>query len=211
VWQALHAELEPAGLTVVAVALDEPESAREWLVAAGATFPAVVDRDHVVAERYGLVNIPSVVWIDEEDRVVRPADIAPADDRYRSFTHIDSEVHHRELRAWVRDGVRPLDDEAVRAHQLRPTAAEQLARIERRLGAWLHRAGHAEAAARHFERAGELAPMDWTIRRGTMPLRGGDPFGPEFFAFFQEWEAAGRPSYSLRTGVEPGGEPESEG
>lgn len=202
-WQALHTELAPAGFTVVAVALDEVEAAREWVEAAGATYPALVDRDHVVAERYGLVNIPSTVWIDEDDRIVRPADIAPADDRYRSFTHIDSEVHHRALRAWVRDGVRPLDDAAVRAHQLRPTPAEQLARAERRLGAWLHRGGHDAAAGRHFERAQQLAPMDWTIRRGTMPLRGGDPFGPEFFAFFQEWEAVGRPSYSLRTGVEP--------
>ncbi len=201
-WQALHTELAPAGFTVVAVALDEAEAAREWVEAAGATYPAVVDRDHVVAERYGLVNIPSTVWIDEDDRIVRPADIAPADDRYRSFTHIDSEVHHGQLRAWVREGVRPLDDAAVRVHQLRPSPAEQLARAERRLGAWLHRAGHDAAAARHFDRAGQLAPMDWTIRRGTMPLRGGDPFGPEFFTFFQEWEAAGRPSYSLRTGVE---------
>lgn len=201
-WQALHTELAPAGFTVVAVALDEAEAARGWVEAAGATYPAVVDRDHVVAERYGLVNIPSTVWIDEDDRIVRPADIAPADDRYRSFTHIDSEVHHQQLRAWVREGVRPLDDTAVRAHQLRPSPAEQLARAERRLGAWLHRAGHDAAAVRHFERAGQLAPMDWTIRRGTMPLRGGDPFGPEFFTFFQEWEAAGRPSYSLRTGVE---------
>jgi hypothetical protein len=195
VWQAIHAELAPHGFTVVAVALDEPDAAREWIEAAGATYPTLIDRDHLVAERYGLVNIPSAVWIDEDDRIVRPAAITPADDRFRSFTHIDSAVHHEKLRAWVRDGVRPLDEDAARARQLAPTAVEQLARAERRLGAWLRRAGHTEAAERHLRAADALAPMDWTIRRGSMPLRGGDPFGPEFFAFFQEWEAAGRPGY----------------
>jgi hypothetical protein len=35
-------------------------------------------------------------------------------------------------------------------------------------------------------RAGELAPKDWTIRRGSMPIRGINPMGPEFFELAKE-------------------------
>ncbi len=50
-------------------------------------------------------------------------------------------------------------------------------------------------AERHFVRAGELAPHDFTIRRGSMPIRGMDPMGPDFAALYMEWINAGRPYY----------------
>ncbi len=153
----------------------------------------VLDREHLVGELYGIVNVPSVVWIDEDDRVVRPPVIAPGDDMFRDFTDIDSSVHHAQLRAWVHDGTPP--PRSPHEQVMVPTDDEQLARLERRVGAYLARAGRGDDAERHFARAAELAPMDWTIRRGTMPLRGADPFGEEFFAFVEEWVAAGRPGY----------------
>jgi hypothetical protein len=159
------------------------------------TFPVLVDRDHVVAELYGIVNVPTTIWIDEEGRIVRPAAIAPADNKFRDFTHIDAAVHNDALRAWVRDDVAPLDEETVRARLDAPSAEVQQARAERRLGMHLVRAGHREAGERHLAIAMDLAPEDFTIHRGSMPVRGKDPFGQDFFDFYQEWEDKGRPGY----------------
>lgn len=181
---------------MLSVALDEAESAREWIEAAQPTYPVLIDPDHVVAERYGIVNIPTVFWIDEDDRIVRPPDIAPANDLFKDFTGIESAVHHDALRAWVRDGVLPLGEEEVREHQQRPTEQDQVARLHRRVAAHLHREGRDDAAERHFARARELAPWDWTINRGSMPLTGLDPFGKEFFDYVRDWAKAGAPGYS---------------
>jgi AhpC/TSA family len=191
----LHDELQGENFTVVSLALDEADAAREWVETADPSFPVFVDPDHMIAERLAIFNVPTVIWIDEDDRVVRAPVMAPVDDLFKDFTGVDSTVHHEQLRGWVHDGVLPFSEAETRARVPAPTDDEQLARAERRLGAHLHRMGADERAQVHFARAVELAPMDWTIRRGTMPLRGGDPFGEEFFEFWQEWDAAGRPGY----------------
>jgi tetratricopeptide (TPR) repeat protein len=75
VWQALHAELEPLGLSVVTVALDmDPDKARPWIAAAAPTHPSLVDRTHRVDELFGISNVPMAVWIDETGTLVRPAE-----------------------------------------------------------------------------------------------------------------------------------------
>ena len=60
VWQALYEELGDKGFLPVAVAFDTrgPEAARPWIEGAKATYPCLVDEHHVVAELYGMVNIP---------------------------------------------------------------------------------------------------------------------------------------------------------
>ena len=153
----------------------------------------LLDREHLLSELYGISNVPSVVWIDEDDVIVREPVIAPGDDQFREFTHVDSAVHHEQLRRWVRDGALP----ELSGHEVHepPTDSLQLARLERRVGAFLARTDRTDAAARHLAAARELAPMDWTIRRGSLPLEGDDPFGAVFFEFMQEWIAGGSPGY----------------
>lgn len=173
---------------------DSADAARPWVEPANLTFPAVLDVHHRIAELYGVINIPSTVWFAEDGEMVRPPTIAPADDRFKEYTHIDSAVHHDALRRWVIEGEVP--DRSLMQEWSQPEAPDQAAaRAHRRVAAYLHRTGRNELAKEHFDRAAELAPFDWTIRRGSMPLQGGDPFGQELFTFWAQWEAAGRPSY----------------
>jgi hypothetical protein len=106
----------------------------------------------------------------------------------------ESGPHLEALRRWVVDGEVP-DPAAGPSGSLTPTPEVALARVERRLAAHLLRAGEDAAAERHFARAVELAPLDFPVRRGSMPLRGQDPFGDAFFELYGEWEEVGRPYY----------------
>ncbi len=184
---------------IVAISLDESvEAARACArdeVPTPLTYPVLVDRDHAWAEAYGVINVPATVWVDEHDRVVRPPSIAPGDDKFIEFTKISADIHHDALRRWVHDDVLPMDADAVRSRRAPADAALQEARAERRLAMHLLRVGHEELGHAHLARALELAPDDWTIHRGSMPVRGEDPFGEAFFDFYQRWEAAGRPGY----------------
>ncbi len=200
-WQTLQEELGPHGLSIIAVAIDNDVPAvRNWAAEApGLTY--AIDRDYTVAERYGIVNVPASVWI-EHGRIVRPADTAMGDDRFRQFAKIDSKVHHDRLRAWVLRGERDVDDDAARNLIETPTPELQLARLHRRIAVQLHDRDDRDGATEHLAAAAALAPNDWTIRRGSMPMNGVDPFGTEFFSFVEEWMAAGSPGYRLRTGRE---------
>lgn len=144
---------------------------------------------------YRIVNVPTVVWIDERGHIARPNDVAFGTDQFKDFHGIPSAPHLAALRAWVKEGKAPLTPDAVKKLQLLPTSHEQLARAEFALAWYLHRTGKTAAAERHFVRAGELAPHDFTIRRGSMPIRGLDPMGPAFFEMYTAWAQAGKPYY----------------
>ncbi len=181
---------------MISVAVDRgPEAARPWIEAAHPTHPSLIDARHRLADLYNMVNVPTVVWIDERGRIVRPNDVAFGTDTFRHITGIEAARHLGALRAWVRGEMPVMSEDRVRALQTLPTDADQQARAEFGLGQWLYEEGRGEAAARHFVAAGELAPHDFMIRRGTMPIRGIDPMGPQFRSMIQEWAAAGNPYY----------------
>lgn len=193
-WAALANELEPLGVDVVTIALDDDlDAVRTWTSRAP-QLPTAIDADHLVSDVFGVVNVPSAVWLDADGTVVKAPTIAPGDDRFLDFTEVRADVHHDAVRSWAAGGTPPAADAAPEWAELRA------ARAERRLAAWLHRNGHAAAAERHFAKAVALAPLDFSIRRASMPRRGQDPFGAEFAELWQEWSAADRPDYRATAG-----------
>jgi hypothetical protein len=192
----MYEELGGRGFVVITVAVDRgPEAARPWIEAARPTHPSLIDSRHRIADLYNMVNVPTVVWIDEGGRIARPNDVAFGTNTFRQITGIDAAAHQAALRAWVTGAAAPMSEAETRALLSLPTATDQQARAEFGLGQWLHEQGRSAAAERHFVRAGQLAPHDFMIRRGTMPIRGIDPMGPQFRSMLQEWTAGGRPYY----------------
>ena len=86
-WQALYDELKQHNFMVIAVAMDSrQDAARPWIEDAGAAYVSLIDRDHIVAARYNMVNVPQAAWIDEAGQFVRPPEIAGA---YEGFRQMD--------------------------------------------------------------------------------------------------------------------------
>ncbi len=192
----MYEELRGEGFTIITVAEDKSaDDARPWIEAAAPTHPSLIDPQHRLAELYNMVNVPTIVWIDEEGRIVRPNDVAFGTDRFKAITGIDPASHLTKLRAWVRGEAPAFTAQETSARQTLPDAAQQEARAHFGLGWWLYEQGQVEAADRQFARAGEIAPHDFMIRRGSMPMRDQDPMGPEFRTMMQEWTAAGHSYY----------------
>jgi len=76
VWQALRTELHPLGVEIVTVSLElsGPEASRPFIDAAHPEHPSLLDPTHRMDALFGVVNIPNVIWIDENGVIVRPAE-----------------------------------------------------------------------------------------------------------------------------------------
>ncbi len=153
-----------------------------------------MDKDHLLTELYAISNVPSVIWIDENNMIARPAASEFGTDTFTEITGISRETHMQQVRDWVRKGVLP-DDASYSVPDL--SEEEVQARLHFRIAAHLRREGREEEAGAHFDRAAELAPLDFTIVRASMPLRGGDPFGEEFFELYQKYLDAGAPFHGI--------------
>lgn len=153
----------------------------------------LLDREHVLTELYAITNVPTVVWVDEENNIVRPNSSAFGTDTFKEFTGVDSSIHKDAIRRWVVDGEIALSDDQAKESVADLDDDALSARLHYRIALHLLRSGNSDGALAHFATADQLAPYDFTIRRAAMPLTGRDPFGDEFFALYAEYEKAGTP------------------
>lgn len=194
-WQALREELYPQGLEIVTVALDTGglEVARPWIEAAQPSHPSLIDQAHVLDTLFGIVNVPSGVWIDEDGVIVRPPETAyprrpafldreiPAEATPQQVSQItavrqlriEADEYVAALRDWVANGAESryalTPDEVIGRSRPRPFE-ESLAAAHFELGQHLHLAGKVEAAILHFREASRLQPDNWTYKRQSWSL-----------------------------------------
>ena len=187
VWQALYTELAPKNFVVITIAMDAggAADAGQWIEAAAPTHPSLIDVHHRVAELYDWLNVPSIAWIDEEGRIVRPNDPGFAGEYFRGMMEPDfdfqamiaeNQRYQQRYLAAVRDWVErgpdcpyALSPEQVRARLAGPNADHARASALFRLGTYLHQHGRPDAAQAAFTRPRRCVPTAGTssARPGT--------------------------------------------
>jgi hypothetical protein len=189
----------------VTVCLDSlgAEAARPLIERAKPEHPSLIDVAHVVDERFGVVNIPNSLWIDEAGTIVRPAEPAwpdvpepggaadaPAEQppgRMGEMMAAASQIvsdraqYVAALRDWVEKGAASefaLSPEEVIARSGRRGVEEATAAAEFELAQHLFRAGDLAAARPHFREAHRLQPDNWTYKRQAWSIEPSAVEGP---------------------------------
>jgi hypothetical protein len=175
VWQALYEELRDNNFEIVSVAEDSkgPDATREWITATPLTYTALIDEAHVVSKRYNMLNVPTGVWIDESGNIVRPNEVAFADNRHQDFTGQDAIPYIDAIRDWVRNGTKSpyVMDQATLREKLSGNDSDALlATAEFGLAEQLQRDGYTAQAILHFKEAQRLNPRSWNYKRQAYAL-----------------------------------------
>lgn len=158
----------------VSLEMSDPEASRPFIEAAKPTHPSLLDPEHQLDALFGVVNIPNVIWIDEEGMIVRPPEPGwPPGDDYpdwlRGFLDdrdatvekkaTEIEQDNPELAARMRGGQdRHVYPDAIRDWATKGAASAFAMTPDQVLAASTERGiGESEGAA-HFELANHL----WT-------------------------------------------------
>jgi tetratricopeptide (TPR) repeat protein len=147
-----------------------------------------------------MVNVPTGVWIDERGRIVRPNEVAFVDDRFKSFTNMESAPYIEAIRDWAAKGEKSiyvLNDAELKERMRKPDDARLMADVEFALGEYLYKQGKAPDAVPHFKEAQRLAPDNWNYKRQAWALSDAErDYGTTFRKEVQKLN--GKPYYEPR-------------
>jgi hypothetical protein len=155
--------------------------------AAAPEYPCLIDEHHLLAERYGLVNVPTAVWIDEDGCLVRAPEPPGSSDGFRSMNLKTFEVppevaengrarrkaYLEAVADWIANGRASRHARSpaeIRQRMGSRDTAASLAAAHFRLGLWLGRHGERDAALRELEESVRLRPQSWAFRRQKIVL-----------------------------------------
>jgi hypothetical protein len=178
----LYEDLEDNNFVVIAVALETggAATATEWIQKANPTYPCLIDEHHTVAKLYGMINVPTAVWIDEMGRVVRPSEPAGASiperdpktgqvsDEARERSQARKTYYFQAVRDWAHKGdssVHSLSASEAQQRVVTPVGENPLAAANFSMAVYLHQQGFQEDAKGYFHEAARLEPMRWNYRR----------------------------------------------
>ena len=179
---------------MVTVAMDiEPAHTYQWIDAASATHPSLIDTTHVTGELFGFTNIPMAVWIDEHGVIVRPAEGASIerslmrdmevpeglperiDRAFREVKKIpdNAEAYRAAIVDWAANGAESpyalTPDEVLERSQPRGID-EATAAACFELGEYLRRTVGGDAAVSWWREAHRLHRENWTYKRQAWTL-----------------------------------------
>ena len=160
---------------IVSVAQDTNgvKDAGKWITDAHPAYTVLIDDQHLVTKLYNMVNVPTGVWINEQGKIVRPNEVAFVDDRFKTFTGLDSAPYVNALKDWVANGAK--SPYAMSEEQLKEKLAANdpnigQAAAEFGLGEQLYKTGHLTEAIPHFKEAQRLNPKSWNYKRQAWAL-----------------------------------------
>lgn len=154
-----------------------PEVARPFVEAAGSTHPSLIDRAHYMDARFGVTNIPQVMWIDEAGTIVRPPEPAsplPVGEAALRMAELvggsaDRERYVGMVRDWVDKGRDSRyafgpDEVVARSRPRTREVSEAAAQFELAQHLW-GLEGFSDRVVARFNAAHELQPDNITYKR----------------------------------------------
>jgi hypothetical protein len=179
-------ELHPLGFEIVDVCLEMggAEIARPYVAAAASTHPSLIDQAHLLDARFGVTNIPMVMWVDETGAIVRPPEAATPPGVgaiAEGIVKMLGDGKRREryiarLRDWVANGtasryVLSPEDVIAQSQSRSPEVSRAAAHFELAQDIW-QREGLSERALLHFNAAHGLQPQNITYKRQAYSVVG---------------------------------------